>query len=143
MLPVMKPLLDKILFFINKYNHPLSIGWLLLCTILLLLPGNEFPTIGFLQHIYLDKWVHIIIFSSLVFLFCFRFQSLKSHLMIVLVFSILGYIIEWIQKLFIPFRSFDTGDIYADIIGCILGLLLYLTLVKKVNPCGNRGRNQN
>ena len=139
----MKQLLDKILFFINKYNHLISIGWLLLCTSLLLLPGNEFPTIGFLQHIYFDKWVHLIIFSSLVFLFCFRYQSLKSQLIIVLVFSLFGYIIEWIQKLYIPFRSFDTGDIYTDIIGCILGLLLYLKLVKKVNPCGNRGRNQN
>lgn len=131
MLQVMKPLLVKFFIFINKYNHPISFGWLLFCTVLLLLPGNEFPTIGLFQKIYLDKWIHLAIFSSLVFLFSFRFQKNNSIYWLILFFSAYGYIIEWIQKLYIPFRSFDVGDIYADVVGCVLGFVAYKLYIKK------------
>ena len=126
----MKPLLDKIFNFLDKYNRPISFGWLLFCTVLLLLPGNEFPSLGLFQKIYLDKWIHIGIFSSLVFIFCFRYKKTVAWYWLVLLFSAFGYIIEWIQKLYIPFRSFDVGDIYADIVGCILGFVAYKLYLK-------------
>jgi VanZ family protein len=32
-----------------------------------------------------------------------------------------GVLMEIVQKYFIPFRSFDLGDILADGIGCVAG----------------------
>lgn len=34
-----------------------------------------------------------------------------------------GIIMEFVQKNYIPNRSFDTGDIVADAVGCLAGLL--------------------
>ena len=39
-----------------------------------------------------------------------------------------GIAMEIVQKYFIPFRSFDIGDIIADAIGCVVG---YLISIKK------------
>jgi len=39
-----------------------------------------------------------------------------------------GIAMEIVQKYFIPFRSFDVGDIIADAIGCFVG---YLISIKK------------
>jgi len=39
-----------------------------------------------------------------------------------------GILMELVQKYFIPFRSFDLGDILADGIGCFAG---YLFAMKK------------
>ncbi len=51
---------------------------------------------------------------------------------------------EFVQKYFIPNRSFDVGDIIADGIGCAIGFVLSARpLYKKIDPCRNRGRNQN
>ena len=35
-----------------------------------------------------------------------------------------GVGMEIVQKYFIPFRSFDVGDIIADAVGCITGYLV-------------------
>ena len=41
---------------------------------------------------------------------------------------------EFIQKYFIPNRSFDVGDIVADGVGCAAGLLISLRLYIKNRP---------
>jgi len=42
-----------------------------------------------------------------------------------------GIAMEFVQKYFIPFRSFDLGDIIADGIGCAAG---YLFAIKRFYP---------
>jgi VanZ family protein len=42
-----------------------------------------------------------------------------------------GIAMELVQKYFIPFRSFDLGDILADGIGCIVG---FFYSIKKFKP---------
>jgi len=42
-----------------------------------------------------------------------------------------GILMEIVQKYFIPFRSFDLGDIIADGIGCAAG---YLFVIKRFYP---------
>jgi len=55
-----------------------------------------------------------------------------------------GIGMEFIQKYFIPNRSFDVGDILADATGCAIGVLYSMSrYIKKIDPCRNRGRNQN
>ena len=47
-----------------------------------------------------------------------------------------GIAMEFVQKYFIPFRSFDFGDIIADGIGCVAG---YYFSVKKFLQAKNPG----
>ena len=47
-----------------------GIGWLIICTILLTLPGTSFPKEDWLDKIWFDKWVHIGLFGGMVLLWC-------------------------------------------------------------------------
>jgi VanZ family protein len=51
-------------------------------------------------------------------------KNIRLFLKIATVFLIYGIAIEFIQKYFIPNRSFDLGDIMADMVGISLGLIL-------------------
>ncbi len=103
----------------------LAIAWFVFCTILLLLPGSNFPKASWTDKIWLDKWVHIFLFGSMVFLFAYTFNFQKKIVLkIVFIAIVYGIIIEFIQKYFIPNRSFDEGDIIADIIGALLPIFL-------------------
>ena len=101
--------------------------------ILLTLPGTDFPEEGWFDKIWLDKWIHIGMFSVMVALWCKSLQLLKPNsssqklkqLFIVTAIIFLGYGIamEFVQKYFIPFRSFDVLDMLADGIGCTVGVI--------------------
>ncbi|MDB5210059.1 MAG: VanZ family protein, partial [Sediminibacterium sp.] len=59
-----------------------------------------------------------------------------------------GTIMEFVQKYWIPNRSFEIADILADSTGSLLAYLAsrwkFLGRVKKkIGPDGNRDRNQN
>lgn len=67
-------------------------------------------------------------FGILVFLFCWGIQRKldgqklkKTFLIIAFAGAIYGIAMEYVQQYLIPNRSFDTGDIIADIIGCLAG----------------------
>jgi VanZ family protein len=93
--------------------------------ILLCLPGNNFPSSDLFEIPELDKIVHVAFFGAFVILWCYFFylriiNQRKLNLAFFLVFlfaAFNGIIIEYIQAGFIPFRSFDEGDIIADLIG--------------------------
>lgn len=103
--------------------------WLIICTLLLTIPGSALPKEDWLSKIWFDKWVHISLFGFLVYLWCwFYFKTNKKELKrIFLLISILALLygvgMEFVQKYFIPNRSFDGGDIIADGVGCIIGFL--------------------
>ncbi len=103
-------------------------GWIILSTFLLLLPGSQFPKQNWTHYIPLfDKWVHIGMFSIMVLLLCWGFYKIKENTLaktffwIFIVCFCFGIAIEFIQREFIPFRSFDIGDIVADGVGCLAG----------------------
>lgn len=105
-----------------------GIGWLLISTVLLTFPGSSFPTESWLDKIWFDKWVHTGLFSILVFLICwgvqkkFEGERLKKIFLIIAIISLFyGIIMEFVQRYFIPNRSFDAGDIIADAVGCFAG----------------------
>jgi VanZ family protein len=113
-----------------------AIAWFIISIILLTLPGTAFPQEDWLDKIWFDKWVHIGMFALLVVLWCLAFRSLKKdtpyrnlvRVFWIIAFIFLGYgiIMEFIQKNFIPYRSFDFGDIVADTVGCAAGLIFSL-----------------
>jgi VanZ family protein len=109
-----------------------AVGWLVFVTILLCIPGTELPKVTWSTKIWLDKWVHIFLFFVLVWFWCKVYRSMdvvnaKKTFIIITVLSIVyGIIMEIIQHYFIPFRSFDFGDMIADSIGAIAGYFISL-----------------
>jgi len=108
-----------------------AIFWFIITTILLTLPGSSLPKNDWLDKIWADKWIHISLFGIMVFLWCWSMLRIyppnKKLKFIFILVSILGLAygigMEFIQKYFIPFRSFDVGDIIADAAGCIVGVV--------------------
>lgn len=113
---------------INRFLLP-AIAWFILITFLLTIPGNNLPSEDWLDKIWFDKWVHIGLFAVLSFLLCWWwYKSQRSFasrrnafLYAIIVCIIYGIIMEFVQKYWIPNRSFDVYDILADSLGSILG----------------------
>ncbi|MEO7983052.1 MAG: VanZ family protein [Bacteroidota bacterium] len=112
-----------------SFTYPIL--WLIISTVLLTIPGKAFPKENWLEKIWFDKWVHIGMFSIMVFLWCWAMQRMKfekaklkkAFVFIALLWLAYGAGMEFVQKYFVPNRSFDTGDIIADGVGCLAGLL--------------------
>jgi VanZ family protein len=129
---------------LNKINTAIlpGIGWLIISTILFIIPGSSFPKENFLDKIFFDKWVHIGLFAIMVFLFCWSqrkksISEIKLKKMFVLIFFLAvayGISIEFIQKYFVPNRGFELEDIIADTIGAGLGLFYSVKRYIKNRP---------
>jgi uncharacterized membrane protein (DUF106 family) len=105
-----------------------GIAWFFLVLIVICLPGSKIPTLEtWLNDIYFDKWVHAGMFGMLTFLFIYPVTKLslsdfiKKHtsLKIAIAAIIWGLTTEFIQKFFIPGRSFDIFDWAADSFGIL------------------------
>jgi hypothetical protein len=107
-----------------------AVLWFILITILFVLPGSEFPEEDWFHRVYLDKWVHSGFFFLLVYLFAVPLigrginNSAKWLFRITMLAIVYGIIIEFIQKWWIPGRSFDVTDMIFDSIGASAGWLL-------------------
>ena len=105
-----------------------GIAWFFVVLFIMCLPGEEIPTVDWLNRISFDKLVHIAVFGLLAVLFCWPFnksglsrrERLQYFIKISMAVSIWGLAIEFIQKFFIPGRSFDLLDWAADSIGALL-----------------------
>jgi hypothetical protein len=105
--------------------------WFILSLILLTLPGSAIPKENWLDKIWADKWVHLILFGLLTIFWCrvlFLFNNKKEGLVanfivIAVLFTVYGIGMELVQKYCISNRSFDIGDILADTTGSLLGYL--------------------
>jgi len=114
----------------------LAITWLVIMSILFFLPGSAFPSENWLDWIYLDKWVHIGLFAVLIFLWRSSFDWEVNNYNLLLLFSALlyGLMVEFIQRYWIPNRSFDLYDVLSDMTGSVLGLLIWLRVHRKNKP---------
>ncbi len=123
----------------------MALLWLGVISVLFFLPGSAFPKENWFSKIYIDKWVHVGLFATLLFLWRSAFDlQIKNYHLILLGFALLyGFLVEVIQKEWIPNRDFDLYDVMADMAGSLLGLLVWSRVYKKIDPCRNRGRNQN
>ena len=90
---------------------------------------KKIPQIAWAEKGQLDKLVHIGLFFFLVIIFSFPFSKslitkqtrLKWFLSFAVTGILYGVAVEFIQKYYIPHRSFDINDMIADAIGCIAG----------------------
>ena len=116
-----------------------AIIWSAIIIILLCIPGSDLPEeTSFLNIPYFDKWIHVGIFGLFVFLWCGFVSTkqeptglLKKFILITITAIVLGYIMELVQKYFVPNRDYDLWDVVADAAGSIIGLLLSLKMFAK------------
>lgn len=91
---------------------------------LLTIPGNHLPKIEWMGKYQIDKLVHISMFFTLCFLFSYPIKNWMDKynwlLYITLSGILYGIAMEFVQKYFIPFRSFEINDMIADGIGCTI-----------------------
>ena len=108
-----------------------AIIWLSISTVLLTIPGSVLPQENWLGKIWFDKWVHIGMFAILVWLFCWAIhKKCSKNIKLTKTFIVIGLLclgygigMEFVQKYFVVNRSFDTGDIVADAVGCTIGFV--------------------
>lgn len=101
----------------------LPLAWLIAIQVLLCLPGNDLPSEEyFIPHF--DKIVHAFLFGGFTAVWCYYYylkgkpaSKLKTIFFVVyLLVCINGIVLEFVQRDYIPFRSFDLGDIIADVL---------------------------
>ncbi len=109
--------------------------WLLIISVLFFLPGSALPNDGLFGIPHFDKYVHFGFFALLVFLWRFYFHpSVRfTYLLLLLAFGY-GLGVELIQHYLIVNRSFDLGDVLADMLGTIAGLTFWTRVYKKNRP---------
>jgi len=105
----------------------LPVTALIFFTILFCLPGSAFPKEDWVSEIYFDKWVHIGIFTVLLFLWSrsLGVSRMTGFILLVLIAIIYGFLIELIQDKLVENRSWDLGDVAADFVGSIVGILVW------------------
>jgi len=108
------------------------VTWTVLTIVLLCLPGSALPGGGLFRIPHFDKYVHILLFGGIVWWWILYFDSrppkqlvtVYKMIILVLLTVALGIALEFVQLNFIPNRSFDTGDIYANAAGSLLAAML-------------------
>ncbi|HTL10497.1 MAG TPA: VanZ family protein [Chitinophagaceae bacterium] len=92
--------------------------------VLLCLPGSALPSESLFDIPHFDKFVHIFLFGAVTGLWCYYYYAkgtsatrLKTIFFIIyLLVAFNGILLEFIQRDYIPNRSFDQGDIIADLL---------------------------
>jgi VanZ family protein len=114
----------------------IAISWLILISFLFLLPGSAFPRDTWLTAVHFDKWVHVGLFAILLFLWrsSFEFRMGFYNIWLFLLAIAYGWLVEWVQLNWVPYRGFDIYDIMADAAGAGIGIFLSREVYKKNKP---------
>ena len=114
--------------------------WTLLTIGLLCLPGKVIPGLGLFGIKHLDKLAHIVLFGGFVLLWGLnswqrkkiRFDWLFALAGITILSIVLGIAMEYVQVNFVPNRSFDVWDIWADVVGSVLVMYLLIRFGRRL-----------
>lgn len=115
---------------IFKYTWPPAIVAIVIFYLCCLIPTNDIPDVGFDFFVPADKVVHFLMYFGLAGVASFNYIYDKKGKIIILrlvLFAILvpilyGGAIEIIQDKYIPERSGDWGDFWADISGALASI---------------------
>lgn len=117
-----------------------GIAWFFIILYLLTIPGKQLPQADWMDSLHIDKLVHISLFCMLTLLFFWGIVSTKpgiynrSLLFLIAALGLAyGIAMEFVQKYWIPNRSFDIWDIVADGAGSFVPLLFIGLLVKQLH----------
>ncbi len=124
-----------------KYNWP-GILWIMIILVLVGVPGNYFPeVISFWKWLNPDKIIHLLIFGILTILLIRGFRKQYSFIFlrsyskqIALIFGIFfGLLTEVLQIFVFTGRNGNVYDFIANALGCLLGLLIYNLISRKLH----------
>ncbi|MEO6037364.1 MAG: VanZ family protein [Saprospiraceae bacterium] len=109
-----------------------GIAWFFVVLILLCMPAQDIPTSNWFDKIYFDKWVHAGIFGLLALLFMLPValspmessEKMQFFVRVAIATSLWGIATEFVQKFWIPGRSFDLFDWAADSLGAIIAFVI-------------------
>jgi VanZ family protein len=109
----------------------LSIGYLLVATVLYLSLTSKLPIeIGGLFD-YEDKLYHAVAYFILMAWFAQIYHQSNQRIIIALIFTVMGLMVEYLQSLN-PARYAEFGDMIANAAGVILGFSLTLSSAKNI-----------
>lgn len=114
-----------------------AMGWVVLILFLCTMPGSTIPKISILDKLHIDKVVHFILFGGTVLLLAYGYFKQNGSLSglgllsIVIVVTLYGLAIEYIQKYLVVNRSFDMMDVLADGAGAAAGALIFRWIGKR------------
>jgi VanZ family protein len=111
--------------------------WALIILILCGIPGRDIPHISFLELLSFDKFVHAGIFFVFVLLTLRGLvlqgkNSKHAKLVAGMICISYGGLLEVMQGTFFSERSADVYDFIANSFGCIIGIVLYKNLERKI-----------
>jgi VanZ family protein len=108
-----------------------ALVYLIVIAFLSLVPASNLPEISLFSGA--DKIVHICMYLGLSFLACWayvgdnRFRYMYTLLAAVFMY---GVLMEILQRTMHNGRSFDFKDMMANLVGAIIGLLIYRYMVR-------------
>ncbi len=117
-----------------KYYWP-ALLWSILIFVLSAGPGVQVPS-SWMDLISVDKFGHAGVYGILTILICWgswkKRTALTNALLLfgLTISSTFGIIMEGMQYFFFPHRYFEVLDIIANIIGSLIGLLLFYLFYK-------------
>jgi len=121
-----------------------NVLWAIVIFILCSVPGDNLPKTSMIAIPHFDKIVHFGMFFIMgIFLFAeFSIQTrLKRFSIVVIVLcliAIYGGFIEYLQQNYFVNRSGDYGDLFADVFGGIVAIIIYPWLKKQKDLLLNR-----
>ena len=100
-----------------------------------LLPSSIFKPFSSMSLFQLDKIIHLLLYFVFVQLWALNLkkEEKKNKIIILLIGIGYGVIIEYLQITMNMGRNFEIGDMIANTIGCILGVVL-LTITQNLLP---------
>lgn len=122
-----KPLVSSVVAYV----------WTCLVVIGSSIPGGSTPSISAFDVPHFDKLVHFIMYFGIVFLWSAKNDQVgKNDLVKIFLGSIcLGILMEVLQNSVFVDRSFEFLDIIANIMGSIMGLIIFYKFFKKPKIC--------
>lgn len=107
-----------------------AVIWMVFIAFVSLMKQSSLPENTFLQSIYADKWIHVILYVVLSFLVVQALnknftESSKIFFYAAFVSIIYGILMEVAQSKMNLGRSFELLDILANITGSFSGVLIY------------------
>jgi len=115
--------------------------WSLFILIICFLPGNKLPESNFLSEIHFDKIIHAFIYMLLFILVINGAKKvLKKPFIITVIYCVVyGIIIELIQHFFILDRDGQVNDVYANLVGVLVGIIIAINKKNnnRIEPMNN------
>jgi len=110
-------------------------GLVFLCVLLGLLAGvfNPEPIPKLFKHA--DKYEHAAAFFVVALTGAFYFKQLKFFTLYWLLWLVLAYSLEYLQGLYLPKRTFDLYDVYANAAGVVVAYILWLSRLNYIKNC--------